>query len=131
MYLECTLQNKQDIFDEVLAHLRKQGQKSVFDSKTCAYRNGAGLKCPIGYLIPAGSYSSKIEGTTVQALVEEGTIPYFKKFGGPNLRPWTSFLGEIQLQMHDTLKVVNFKRDLELGAMRIAKLFDLSYSEPA
>ncbi len=52
----------QEIFDTVVAHLRKQGRKS-YDGRICLYRGPNGTKCAAGCLIPDELYTPGIEGT--------------------------------------------------------------------
>lgn len=54
--------NKQQIFDTVVKGILSQGGES-FNSGTgyCAYRNGQGRKCAIGWLIPDEIYTSNME----------------------------------------------------------------------
>lgn len=51
---------KQETFDMVVAHLRKQGVPAV-DGYVCKYRTPDGLKCAAGCLIPDGMYDESIE----------------------------------------------------------------------
>lgn len=59
----------QEVFDHVVRHLgelRVLGQKSAFtdsmgEPTTCRYRNGAGLACAVGCLIPDELYTPVIE----------------------------------------------------------------------
>lgn len=51
---------KQETFDTVIAHLRKQGKQSREGSR-CKYRGPNGLKCAVGCLIPDEQYSEWME----------------------------------------------------------------------
>lgn len=56
------------IFDFVRAHLLKQNAKSLWGEghvPTCAYRDGNGLSCAVGCLIPDSNYSDAMEGKDV------------------------------------------------------------------
>lgn len=55
---------EQELFDKVVAHLRKQGVKSVENGR-CRYRTAEGLKCAIGILIKDEDYSTELEGCVV------------------------------------------------------------------
>ena len=74
---------KQEVFDFVVAHLRKQGTKAIrttdFGSVTCAYRGRSATKCAAGCLIPDELYDVSFEGKLVTSL------PELVKFFGPNL----------------------------------------------
>jgi hypothetical protein len=55
----------QEIFDTVVAHLRKQGCKSLsYDGRTCQYRGEAGRMCAAGCLIPDDMYTPDLECKT-------------------------------------------------------------------
>lgn len=55
---------KQETFDTVVAHLRKQGAKAEKDG-FCKYRTPEGLKCAAGCLIPDSDYKEEFEGLNV------------------------------------------------------------------
>jgi hypothetical protein len=52
---------KQETFDTVVAHLRKQGCKARNDKAECCYRTGDGKMCAAGCLIPDAKYDPKME----------------------------------------------------------------------
>jgi hypothetical protein len=56
--------DKQDAFNRAVSGLASQGfQRSTRSvSNWCAYRGDGGKRCAVGWLIPDGAYSSKIEG---------------------------------------------------------------------
>ena len=56
----------QEIFDSVLAHLRKQGDASLNASGKCAYRGEGGTACAVGCLIPDELYDPRIESCTTR-----------------------------------------------------------------
>jgi hypothetical protein len=58
---------KQDVFDTVLNHIRKQGP-AVTAHGTCAYRTEEGKSCAIGCLIPDDLYTEAMEGASGWAL---------------------------------------------------------------
>ena len=60
---------EQEIFDSVLAHLRKQGRASVNGQGKCAYRGEGGTSCAVGCLIPDELYDSRIENWTVESIL--------------------------------------------------------------
>ena len=62
---------KQETFDTVVAHLRKQGAKATLppsddhddcEELECAYRSIDGKRCAVGCLIPDERYQPKYEG---------------------------------------------------------------------
>lgn len=67
---------KQQVFDQVVAHLRKQGAKATQGPTTsCAYRNAAGLKCAAGCLIGDDEYDKRMENRGWPGLVVDGLVP--------------------------------------------------------
>lgn len=57
----------QQVFDRVVAHLRKQGQRSVISTGAglptkCVYRGAGGRKCAAGCLIADDEYKPDMEG---------------------------------------------------------------------
>ena len=59
----------QEIFDSVLAHLRKQGDASLNASGKCAYRGEGGTACAVGCLIPDELYDPRIENWGVGSIL--------------------------------------------------------------
>ena len=59
----------QEIFDSVLAHLRKQGDASLNASGKCAYRGEGGTACAVGCLIPDELYDPRIESWRVGTIL--------------------------------------------------------------
>ena len=54
--------NKQDVFNRVVAHARKQGQQSTLKGGIgCAYRGDSGAKCFVGVLIGDDAYHAALE----------------------------------------------------------------------
>lgn len=56
--------NKQDIFNTVVAHLRKQQAKATKEelgNTVCVYRTSTGLKCAVGGLLLDEEYSPAME----------------------------------------------------------------------
>ncbi len=58
--------SKQNVFDTVVAHARKQGEQAINDfNASCYYRKpGSDLKCFIGALIPDNLYDSRMDEMT-------------------------------------------------------------------
>lgn len=59
----------QEIFDSVLAHLRRQGQASLSACGKCAYRGEGGTACAVGCLIPDELYDPRIESWGVGSIL--------------------------------------------------------------
>jgi hypothetical protein len=53
--------NNQVIFNQVYAHLLKQGKASVNYDGDCMYRGDAGTSCAVGCLIPDDVYTAELE----------------------------------------------------------------------
>ena len=95
----------QEIFDTVVAHLRKQGvQSKLPGSNTCAYRSPEGLKCAAGCLIPDEDYKEEFECWSVRSGVRPGQdeqnpsrVYFIKKFGVENI----SLIQQLQ-EIHDS-----------------------------
>lgn len=62
----------QEVFDQVVKHLRKQGAKSVDSVGYCKYRTRNGLKCAAGCLIGDDEYNEGMEGVSWFNLNDEG-----------------------------------------------------------
>jgi hypothetical protein len=72
----------QEVFDQVVTHLRQQGKQSLLtgvmaDEASCAYHSADGLKCAVGYLITKEEYDPRIEATNVANVMD--IIPSFKE----------------------------------------------------
>lgn len=77
------LATEQEVFDQVVAHLRSQRVASR-DVEACLYRNSAGLKCAAGCLIADDEYKPEMDnptgddknsGTGWSISVKRGTFP--------------------------------------------------------
>lgn len=58
---------RQDIFNQVCAHLITQG-KPALNKGACAYRGEWGTRCAVGFLVEDEEYRSDFEGKTVDGL---------------------------------------------------------------
>lgn len=63
----------QEIFDKVVTHLFTQKVKCVDDKGRCVYRFN-GLSCAAGCLIPDEEYNPSLEGTSINFLINDGTV---------------------------------------------------------
>lgn len=69
----------QEVFDQIVAHLRVQGKKSILDHQgmeVCAYRSldpvdGKVLKCAVGCLIKDEEYDPLMEATNVYHILRK------------------------------------------------------------
>ncbi len=94
---------KQETFDKVVNHLRKQGRRAT-RGPSCAYRSLDGAMCAAGCLIPDSKYRPDMEFNTCEkrvvsiVLVEEGhDVAFVKKLQG----------------IHDRLTVDRWERALD------------------
>ncbi len=109
----------QIVFDRALAHLRKQGRKSIVGNR-CAYRGNGGRMCAIGPEIV--NYDPKFEGRVVK-LIPADCLTLEAKTSG------AVFLGRLQYELHDGLDDYRFPSKLEVAAQRLAAEFGLTYAE--
>ena len=68
---------EQEVFDQVVQHLREQGVQSK-NENGCAYRGNGGLMCAAGCLIADDEYTSYMdnaEDTTWTQLVSDNIVP--------------------------------------------------------
>ena len=67
-----TLTTREEIFDYVEAHLKKQGYRSMLDTRTgqCGYRGEDGGMCAVGCLIADDEYMPYVENHSVRELVD-------------------------------------------------------------
>lgn len=113
----------QEVFDTVVALLRKQGAKSMsMDQKSkefaqCAYRGPNGMKCAVGCLIPDDMYDPKIEGCSANS----GTIVFILNKLGIDQQ----LASELQT-IHDIKNVSNW----EMEFMALADRHGLKFSFP-
>jgi hypothetical protein len=71
-----SLTDPSDIFNYVVDHLRKQGDKSLHpDGGICAYRGRNENMCAVGCLIADDEYDPSLEGRGIVLLVEENQLP--------------------------------------------------------
>ena len=70
----------QEVFDKVVTHLLSMKEMSAVDG-SCAYRGQGGAQCAVGCLIPDEVYTRKMEGHTVDTLLdlfETAPIKWFR-----------------------------------------------------
>lgn len=128
--------NSQQIFDEVVEHIRNQGRQASNLAGNCLYRatvydndgNPIGaLKCAIGALIPDSKYDKCIEGYDVYDVCRLGYVPHKYR----NSHKKVDLLMDLQ-NCHDRSKpnTVYFLRDFEARARLCAREFNLVYTPP-
>lgn len=112
---------KQQTFNKVVRHLRKQQKKAKCSSKflkgTCAYRTKSGLMCAAGCLIPDELYNKEFEGQGV------GSEPLSILF--ENLGHDIDLVSYLQL-VHDYYSVKEWEEQFKV----VAKKHKLTYRKP-
>lgn len=119
---------KQETFDTVVAHLRKQGRKSE-GKDFCLYRGADGLMCAAGCLIPDSKYRQDFEG-----------LGCFTRSARPSGEPYTGnvvqncltqlghdpqFVKRLQ-SIHDDVDIEYWEGSFE----ELAEEFELIYTAP-
>lgn len=106
----------QEIFDYVVAHLAKQGERA-YNKKTgaCAYRTPDGKKCSVGCLLTDDLYAQVIEGNAVDELRFFHRIPERTQ----------GLLKDLQ-NGHDSCRVLFTPLELDSQLLETAKKFNLS-----
>lgn len=118
------MRTQQELYDIVVAHLRKQHAKSQSpDKKICMYRGEGGLKCAVGVLIPDEIYNHAMEFSL-------HTLTFYKGDLLPdNLRlefaTHFDLLSTLQ-EVHDKVEIDNWEKKFKTTA----KLLDLQYTPP-
>lgn len=135
----------QEIFDTVVAHLRKQGRKSTtLVNQHCVYRAPNGDKCAIGCLIRDEDYDRSIEGLTVRAVRHYiGELLHWPSDLGKRrtklLVALQNGVGELDNRKLELLRDLQRVHDvwdgtsminLEAGLMHVAGVFNLDYHPP-
>ena len=111
----------QQVFDQIVNHLRKQGKPSIDKRRIeCLYHGPDGLKCAAGCLIADDEYSPEMDNnpandTTWQHLVDTGVVP-----------PHFSELIIHMQYLHDSERPEDWETEFE----KAAQAFDLEYKKP-
>lgn len=112
---------KQQTFDKVVKHLRKQRKKAKCSSKflkgTCAYRTKSGLTCAAGCLIPNELYDKEFEG---QGVGSESLSILFENLGHD-----IDLVSDLQI-VHDHHSVKKWEERFKL----VAEKHQLRYRKP-
>jgi hypothetical protein len=140
-------QDQQKWFDQALAHMRKQGKRSMAEESgdMCLYRAPDGGKCAIGALIPDELYQVEgMEGMGVLSILSFDEYANRKKNPLPDeirakLRAHFGvedgddiiFLSCMQRDLHDSLPPSDVLGTLEWNALVFAEGFNLTYTPPA
>jgi len=98
-----SLSTREEIFDYVEAHLKKQGYRSMLnaDFGTCAYRGESGSMCAVGCLLADDEYNPGMENNSVMELADLSGSEIFAKIALPErLIPHARMLEALQ-DLHD------------------------------
>lgn len=129
------MKTEQEIFDEVLSKLRKQGKPSM-RGFACLYRGPESMKCAVGHLIPDTHYLPEFDASSFEeAQTDVGYLSAFNAKFREALRAGGVDCGEargllIALQTaHDgwAIKGIEYWENLMEG---VAKRWNLSYTQP-
>ena len=128
----------QEIYDTVLAHLRKQGRASRTIAGGCRYRGPDGTACAVGCLIPDELYDHRIEGLSVVEIMGGEThtaSPSVRYKFRETLARITRRLGAEHLQLLENLQRAHDQLLADGGLARweremedIARHFKLEYT---
>jgi len=113
------LGSNQEVFDTVVAHLRKQGRVSMGAFDTRAYLGFDGTKCAVGCLIPDDQYTPSLEGRNILDLVGSGNVVLDPEDTGGTL----GLLYALQI-IHDTDPTTEW--ELKFG--QTAQEFGIAYT---
>lgn len=103
----------QQVFDQVVQHMLRQGEPAISDSGTCSYRYDTGdrvLKCAAGCLIADSEYLEKFDDacdSSWSSLVKEGLVP----------NTHVKLITELQY-IHDRTLPEYWERDLQIFAFQ-------------
>lgn len=101
-----TLTTREEVFDYVEAHLKKQGYRSMLAGRrpglACAYRGVDGAACAVGCLLADDEYDPGMENNSVMELADLfGTTGMFRNLALPErLIPHAKMLEALQ-DLHD------------------------------
>jgi hypothetical protein len=114
--------SKQDVFNQVVAHARKQKVRAVNNNNTntCVFRSPDGLKCFLGCLISDDEYMEEMEGLWFDDVLSLAGVET-----GVNDIDKLSFYRRLQ-RIHDCREV----EDWESQFKEFAQRYNLTYTEP-
>lgn len=112
---------QQQVFDQVVKHLRTQKAQSRGHADICLYRSPCGLKCAAGALIADNEYKPEMDqptdavGTSWDNLIDRGLVPVEHR----------KLIRALQC-VHDH-SYLNWEMEL----WRNATMFGLTYTQPS
>lgn len=106
--------NKQEVFNKVVTHLRKQKIPARSDGN-CVYRSADGLMCAVGCLIPDNLYDPGIEGQVVAGVIAD--FPKVAESLGIESMNDEDFLHQLQI-VHDEFIVTRWEEQWKIVALQ-------------
>ena len=102
---------RQELFDALVVHLLRQGERSYEEGKGCRYRGPNGLKCPVGAALSDLEYKPEMEGKSLLGMAQDGMLP-------PRLIEHMQLLGVMQY-VHDVFAVEKWRSAIQEAAMKL------------
>ena len=113
---------EQEVFDQVVAHLRKQGyRKSVDSTGNCAYRGNHGQMCAVACLLPNELSRTDLESRSASWVCRQFTTEEWPASAHPDLLTKLQRIHDGHME-NQTITEFNFKG--------LAKDFGLTYTPP-
>lgn len=116
------MRTAQELFDIVVAHLRKQGAKAMNPNGNCLYRTKDGLSCAVGCLIPDNEYYSDLEYDNLPSIIQNRKLSTMLL---EEFNEHSKLLVRLQ-EVHDLNEVYEWEEKLQ----KVANEFKLNYSAP-
>ena len=121
--------NPQEVFDKVVNHLRTQQQKAETRTSNggvqCQYRTPFGLTCAAGCMFEDGEYHYKMEGETIDRILEQKAKVIVPSSLINRLYEHRSLLRTLQ-QVHDHHSMDKWEAKFQA----VARSYDLTYAPP-
>lgn len=112
------MKTTQEIFDNIVNHLRTQGTACVDEHGMCAYRGPKNGMCAVGSQIEDKDYSEEMEGFDVNEIYQMGLLPDYLVNHIPIL---------VDLQRFHDDKLLGLGRICDDSLAVIAKKHDITY----
>lgn len=127
----------QELFDLMVAHLRKQGTTAILDGMS-AYHGLDDRRCPVGAVIPDDLYDSRMEG---KAITQLSKVLFLSNGGSIYHMPeelnmffrWHHNILKAMQHVHDTVPPALWEREFQVIAAKYKLLLDgkVIHEEPA
>jgi hypothetical protein len=123
--------DKQEIFDQVVAHARRQGKKSELPppasmvNPRSRYFGPDGLKCFLGIFIQPNEYHREWETMDIMMVLNDYRCPQSLTIRLAPVSNTPQFLEDLQ-NIHDRQEVEDWERSFQ----SVAKAYNLKYTAP-